>query len=217
MVGLPSTCKHQPRCGCPGSVWTSGPAVSKSCDLPIRGCARCRRPYEPPCWLKLNAPPIANGLAAKRARRGVRPRPCRMITRIPSTHRIMSKTRYGGASEAAKVLGKSTSQLNDIRDLGTMVFDPVAGRAMPLPSAEELRSIYEAEVGPLEKASGRYDAARTHYFRTRYLVCPSLYAYRMPGSAWEYNLTALEELRRSGPIAAASKSESLPRDTRRQP
>lgn len=108
-------------------------------------------------------------------------------------------TRRGGAAAAAKVLGKSTSQLNAIRDRTILEYDPITRTAIPLPAREEMEMTYLREVGPLPGGVHRYDPVRTHYIASRYLVCPTLYAYKLPGASWEYDLTALESLLRNGP------------------
>ena len=97
----------------------------------------------------------------------------------------------------------STSQLNDIRARGTLVYDAIEQRLHPMPGREELEGIYAAEVGsPPAKGATRRDPVVEHFHSTRWLVCPALCGQRVPGRNWRYNLTALAAMLRSGPPGA---------------
>ena len=127
---------------------------------------------------------------------------------------VMPKPRHGGATAAARVLNKSTSQLNDIRDRAMLEYDPATKLTRPIATSREMEAIYQAEVGLPSDGDQRFDPVRMHYLRSRYLVCPALYAYKLPGAQWQYDLAALEELGRNGP---PMKSESAARSTATSP
>jgi hypothetical protein len=114
----------------------------------------------------------------------------------------MSRPRIGTAREAAAALRLSTSQLNSIRERTTFEYDPRMGTTHPLPSAYILLTVYRTEVGEPPTGIGRRDPVLEHHVRSRFLVCPALFAWKLPGGTWNYNLTALERFLRDGPRGA---------------
>lgn len=112
--------------------------------------------------------------------------------------------RLGTAADAANVLGISRSQLNEIRARCTLVYDPETRHTSSLPSADDLVKIYREEVGSVPDGGGqRRDPVVEHYLRSRYLVCPSLFAYKLPGGRWCYRLDDLQRLKEQGPPGAS--------------
>lgn len=127
---------------------------------------------------------------------------------VPPAHTLISMTRrkYGSATQAAKIMDRSKSQFNVVRDAGTLVYDPVTQATSPMPAREEMIAIYLDEVGPLppppKEVKGerrRRDPVVEHFVSTRYLVCPALYGRKLPRSQWEYDLATLQKMQESGP------------------
>lgn len=114
----------------------------------------------------------------------------------------MSRPRIGTACDAAAVLERSVSQLNAIRERATYEYDPRTGQTHPLPSPDGLLALYLSEVGTPPTGAHRRDPVLEHYHRSRFLVCPALFAWKLPGGGWRYNLTALERFLREGPPGA---------------
>lgn len=116
----------------------------------------------------------------------------------------MTRSRVGSARQAAEVLGRSTSQFNTLRERSTLEYDPLTGISRPLLDEGARRELYAQEVGDPSAVRGRRDVVLEHYLRTRYLVCPALFGWKLPGGTWTFNLTALERLLREGPPGAAA-------------
>lgn len=83
----------------------------------------------------------------------------------------MPESRYGGAEEAAAILGRGVSQFNQMRRRNTYVLEPRTG---------SLRRLEE---------TSRADARDLH------LVAPSFAGQRLPGGSWEYDLERLRSIR----------------------
>jgi len=83
----------------------------------------------------------------------------------------MPDQRYGGAADAAEILGRGVSQFNEMRRRNTYVLEPRTG---------SLRRLEE---------SSRADARNLH------LVAPSFAGQRLPGGSWEYDLERLRSIR----------------------
>lgn len=82
--------------------------------------------------------------------------------------------RFGGAVDAADVLGVSRAQLDRVRASGTYVYDPGTG-SRRRPTTEE--------------------ASDRAWLSTQHLIAPSLFAQKLPRGVWEYDLVRLRRQR----------------------
>lgn len=85
--------------------------------------------------------------------------------------------RYGGAAQAARVLGISRAQLDRKRAAGTFIRDPNS-RTLRRPTAQQARD--------------------RGWLRLQHLVAPSLFAEKLPAGRWEYDVSRLRR-RQAGP------------------
>lgn len=96
----------------------------------------------------------------------------------------MPNGRYGTAEQAAAIVGRSVSQLNEMRRRNTYVLDPRTGSLRRLEN------------------SSRADARNLH------LVAPSFAGQRLPGGSWEYDLERLRSIREHDYRAAVPLPQS---------
>lgn len=85
--------------------------------------------------------------------------------------------RFGGATEAAEILGKSLSQFNAIRVRVTYVYDPLT-QSLLRPTEEQLSD--------------------RQWLQSHHLTAPTLAGQSLPRSPWEYRLDLLAEYRELG-------------------
>jgi hypothetical protein len=89
----------------------------------------------------------------------------------------MAEKKFGGATDAAEVLGVSISQFNEMRLRDTHVYDSRTEECTPIdPDRDDLRSFLEG----------------------KHLVAPAYAGRRPAGGHWEYNLHRLREYRERG-------------------
>lgn len=87
------------------------------------------------------------------------------------------KEKFGGATDAARLLGVSLSSFNAMRAAETFIYEPTTQQLTKLTS---------------EHLSNRGFLSRHH------LVAPTLAGTKRPGGRWEFNLERLRHIRENG-------------------
>lgn len=96
---------------------------------------------------------------------------------------------FGGARDAARILGMTISSFNRVRLRVTYVYDPVSGEVSSLDlSRNDLRTFTEA----------------------KHLVAPTLAGTKLPGRPWTFRLDLLRQYQELGWPGAEFPAPTLP-------